>query len=208
LTDGVPEPSKVGDERAHFEESAYLEAAAVIAFERLERELIAHGAPRHLVRAARRAARDERAHARIVGDLAAARGGVARRPPRSPLPVRPLVTLAVENAGEGVARETYGALLAIHQARHALAADVRAAMACIADDEVRHAALARAVARWAERLLSPGERARVRRARRAAMRRLEVEARAPSPVYARDIGLPSARVARRMVEVLARSFAS
>ena len=51
-----------------------LEAASVDAFRELSRELRRFGAPRRLVRAAQRAARDERRHARRVRALAARAG--------------------------------------------------------------------------------------------------------------------------------------
>jgi hypothetical protein len=51
-------------------EAAWLEAASVDAFRVLRLELRAHSAPRRLLRAASRAARDERRHARAAGALA------------------------------------------------------------------------------------------------------------------------------------------
>ena len=65
--------------------------------------------------------------------------GVART--RSRAPRRP-VEIARENAEEGCVRETFGALLAAHQAAYACDPEVREVMTRIAGDELRHAALA------------------------------------------------------------------
>src|SRR5258708_38720960 len=55
-------------------DAAWMEAASVRAFQRLARELAAHGAPLELVREARRAARDEARHARVMTTLARRHG--------------------------------------------------------------------------------------------------------------------------------------
>jgi len=62
----APEPTNLG---AHFARMAALEAASVIAFRTLARELAFHRAPLALVRGCRRAARDEIRHARATGAL-------------------------------------------------------------------------------------------------------------------------------------------
>jgi len=141
---------------------AELEAASVPAFVRLGRELVAHGAPRALVRRARLAAAEEVRHAQIVGALAR-RFGVTPRWPRVPVGcVRPLEHVARENAMEGCVRETYGALVARYQAVHAREAVIRNVYGRIAVDEARHAGLSWDVARWADRRLSRAERRRGR----------------------------------------------
>ena len=128
---------------------AYYEEASVIAFERLADVLEADGAPTELVERARRAATDERRHARTFRRLARTRGAVVRRAradDRRPT----LLDLAIENAREGCVRETYGALVALHQAEHAEDAELRAAFAGIAGDEIAHAALSWELAAWFE----------------------------------------------------------
>ena len=152
--------------------AAWLEAASIHAFRRLARELRAHGAPRELVDAARACARDEARHARTMARLARARGAVVPRVRVDETGVRDLESVARENAVEGCVGETYGALLAIWQAEHARESDVRDAMHAIAPDELRHAALAWAIASWADARLSEGARARVRDARDVAVRDL------------------------------------
>jgi hypothetical protein len=184
--------------------SAALEAASVDAFAILAEELRAHGAPARLVRAARRAGRDEVRHARMMSALARrARVHLGScKPPGKHAP-RSLERIALENAKEGCVREAYGALLATWQSVAAADPKVRSAMHHIAEDETRHAELAWAIARWAERRLDARARARVARARRDAATELDAELRVPpSPALARALGLPGAARARWMARVL------
>jgi hypothetical protein len=80
--------------------------------------------------------------------------------------------MATENAVEGCVRETFGALVAHHQAAHASDPVIASAMRTIAEDETRHAALAWAIARWADARLDERARVRVARRRRKEVRRL------------------------------------
>jgi hypothetical protein len=185
---------------------AHLEAASVVAFRRLRRELASFGAPRALVRAAARAARDEARHARVTSALARRRG--AKAPPvrtgraRGP---RSIEDLAVENAVEGCVRETYGALVATRQASRAEDPRVARAMARIAEDETRHAALAWAIAEWAAPRLGDAGRARVGRAIAGAIAALRCDAGSGTSPAARALGLPDAREARALVDAFAAS---
>ena len=184
---------------AFFAHVAHLEAASVDAFEILGSELSAHGAPRSLRRAARRAARDEVRHARAMGTFARRAGARIQRPRvRRPAAPRPLLDIALENAREGCVRETYGALVALWQAEHALDPRVRAAFATIAREEARHAALSWRVAAWAEERLSPAEREMVRDARARTAVELSSELRREPPEVLAPLGLPPARVAERL----------
>jgi hypothetical protein len=117
--------------------------------------------------------------------------------------VRPLEAVATENAIEGVVRETYGATVALWQARHARDTEVRRALAAIAEDECRHAELSRRVARWAWRRLSPEARVRVRRATAEAVAQLtrEVE-HEPEPAVREQLGVPCARDASRLLAMV------
>src|SRR5262249_18706716 len=105
-------PSTLG---AYFADAAHLEDASVHAFRRLRRELLAHGAPPRLLRAAERAARDEIRHARLTGRLARRFGGDLCRARVKKLATRPLDEVAIENAVEGCVRETFGAMVATFQ---------------------------------------------------------------------------------------------
>jgi hypothetical protein len=184
-----------------------LEAASVDAFRVLARELRHHGAPKSLVRAAERAARDEIGHARAAGALARRWGVMPRAPRVEPRPVRSLEAIAIENAVEGCVRETFGALLATHQARAAASPRLRETFSRIAKDETRHAALAWRVAQWLDGRLDGEARARVRAARRAAAEGLVRSARAESHRdWCEWIGLPGAGVAERMADQMRASL--
>ncbi len=165
-------PSGIG---RHFADMAYLEAASVCAFERLEAELVSLGAPKRLQRAACRAASDEVRHARVMTALAHRYGATSAVPRVQKARARSAERIARENAVEGCVRETYGALLATWQS--ALAGDHRIARAMrqIARDETRHAALSWDIAGWLEPRLSPAARRRVEAARLRAAHELSTE---------------------------------
>ncbi len=183
--------------------AARLEAASVMAFHVLERELTLHAAPPALVRAAARAAEDEVRHARVTRRLALrfgsrpARARVAKRSPRA------LREIAIENAIEGCVRETFGALVATWQSRAAADVEIAQAMRRIAVDETRHASLGWRVARWANPMLDPDERSAVARAKRDAIDELRAEIdRDPPEAVVALAGVPCARDARRMFDAL------
>jgi hypothetical protein len=186
---------------AYFANTAHLEAASVFAFERLARELSELGAPDALVEAALRSARDEIRHGALVGALARRFGGEPSEARVAEPPPRGRYAIALENAVEGCVRETYGALVAHHQA--ALASDpaVAATMGGIAEDETRHAELAWQVAAWLEPQLSAAEQHELARAQREAVARLsrEVAREELSAADAARIGWPSASVATALV---------
>jgi hypothetical protein len=190
----------------YFAEQARLEAASIDAFRILRDELVGLGAPRTLVRAARRAMRDEARHARRVGGLARRFGGKQRPAMVETRAPRSLEQIAIENATEGCVRETFGALLATWQARNAADPDVRSAMLRIARDETRHAALSWQVAAWINSRLAPEERRRVERARHAASLELLQQLQNEAPPWARAAGLPDSHTATRMGECVMQSL--
>ncbi len=188
---------------SHMAMSAWMEAASVTAFERMAAELAAHGAPRALVQAARRAAADEVRHARTMTRLSLSHGVTPPAPRVRKRDVRSLEAVARENAVEGCVRETYGALLATWQAEHAEDAGVRRAMQTIARDERRHAALAIAVASWIEPRLDDRARRRLDRAKQRAVSSLQEEvAREVDPSLVHTAGLPTAAVATKLHDAL------
>ena len=189
---------------AYFVVASYLEGASVHAFRRLTRELGAHGAPAHLVRAARRALRDEVRHARVTSRLARRFGGIPVRAAVAPMPTRDFETVAIENAIEGCVRETYGALVATWQASHAADAEVRRAMREIARDETRHAALSWRVAKWAWPRLDALARARLVAGCRDAVESLRRDA-TPAGV-ANEAGLPGAAERAALLAALESSL--
>jgi hypothetical protein len=188
-------PSPVARFLAHV---AHLEAASVVAFERLAAELRAHGAPDRLVRAARRSAREEVRHAEVTGRIAE-RAGASPGPvavDASPA-LRSLEALALDNAVEGCVRETYGALVGMHQAEVARDPEVRREMETIARDETRHAELSWEIAAWLDGQLDEAARSRVRRARDHAVEDLFLEIAAePHPALVAEVGLPTAAQGR------------
>ena len=190
----------------YFAQMARLEAASVDAFRHLRRELVAHRAPRRLIRAAERAARDEVRHARMTHALALRYGAnrVVAQVRRQP--VRTLEEIAVENAVEGCVREAFGALVAHWQSVAALDRVVRRAMARIASDETRHAALAFQVDAWLGSRLDATARARVQSAKAQAASALVLNAPIPSVVRA-ELGLPSAAQSRDLAEQFSRLVA-
>jgi hypothetical protein len=181
-----------------FADAARLEAASVFAFERLEAELRGYRAPRTLVRDARRARNDEVRHARMTRRIAKKNGAIpaavrVRRPSD-----RSWIDFVKENAIEGCIRETFGALVATYQAKHATDEHIKAAMRVIAEDETRHASLAWRVAKWAEDKLSAEQIAEVRALQIAEVRRMACSlSTEDSPMAA--AGLPGRNESLRML---------
>ncbi|MEA2753602.1 MAG: hypothetical protein QOI41_7745 [Myxococcales bacterium] len=188
----------------HFASMATLEAASVVAFRRLHRQLAAYGAPRELLERIRKAARDEVRHARATGILAKKYGVTPAAPQLGACDESPsLFAIALENAREGCVRETYGALVAHLQTTRAGDADVRACMAAIADEETEHAALSWDIAAWIEAQLDEEQRAHLAAERRDAFATLARDVAVPvNAQVARISGIPSACDALRMLEGL------
>lgn len=189
---------------AYLVEMARLEAASVLAFKHLRRELVAHRAPRRLVRAAERAARDERRHARTTRALARRDGGTPVPPTVERVALRGLEAMATENAVEGCVREAFGALVAHWQSVVAGNPVVRAAMARIARDETRHAVLALEVQAWLRGRLDAPARWRVDDARRRAIDSVLAGAEEPAAALRTALGLPTRRQSRALAERMAQ----
>lgn len=157
------------------------EHASVASFSRFNLELLALGAPAHLLAASTRAIGDEIAHARIAWGLAGALAGT--RPGAGPLAVDRALDRSSDPEAvllaairEGCLNETVCAAQARAAAEGAADPQVRALLARVADDEARHAELSWAFVRW---LL--GERPELASAARAAF-----AAWSPGPAPARD----------------------
>ncbi len=191
----------------HLSDAAHLEAASIDAFALLGRELREHGAPRRLLRAAGRARRDERRHARVSAALARRFHAAVEPVVVEAKPKRSLQELALENAIEGCVRETWGALVVLHQAEHATEPLIRAAARRIAKDEVFHASFSWMLDEWYRPRLSPAARRRVRRARHDAVSDLERELASEMPEADRKrLGLPARVAARAMLRELDESL--
>lgn len=197
--------ARTGGVGEYFASMATLESAAVVAFRRLHRELVAHGAPRALLARVRNAIKDEIRHARSTTALARKYGVTPAAPTiGAAKSERSLMEIARENAREGCVRETYGAIVAQHQVLRAADDDVRACMLAIADEETQHAALSWDIASWIESKLDDAQRAELAQERRAAIAELagELEANVDEDV-ARATGVPSAKDAIALLDGIA-----
>jgi len=195
---------------ACFSEIAYMEAAAVLAFDVLEGQLRDLGAPAALLERAARAKADEVAHAAITERLAHRFGQPPTTPRVDGTPEHsaetPLFRLALENAVEGCVREAYGAVVAAYQGAKASDPEVRAAFARIALDEAEHAELSFDIDAWLMPLLDADQRRRIEAAKTQAWIDLaaacDVE---PAPEVVRVAGIPTAREARALLAELAKA---
>ena len=160
---------------AYFASAARLEAASVTAFRRLHDELALHDAPQELLDGARAAEHDEVRHTRAMARLARRHGVRYVRPRVSEVAPRSLEDVARENAVEGCARETFGALLATWQASQIADPELAETFGTIAADETRHAALSWSIAQWSLTQLGPDARARMESAWQSAIASLLAE---------------------------------
>lgn len=192
---------------AYLTELAALEGASIAEFARLRDELRAHGAPRDLVRGAEAARRDEILHARLTQRLVRAFGGRPSRVRVEPRAQRTLEELAIHNAVEGCVRESFGALSATWQARHATHPDIARAFARIAEDETRHAAFSWELAAWLETRLDARAAARVANARAHALDELaSAQAVAPEARVAALAGVPTVAIAQHLLAQMGDLF--
>ncbi len=197
------QPSGNGSLPAYLASMAHLEGAAVLAFAELACELERFGAPVSLLERARKAQADEVRHAAIMGAHAERRGARPVAARALPHAYGSLLDLALHNAEEGCVRETYGALVALHQAACAGDDGLRADLASIADDEVSHAEWSKDLDTWLGTQLDEAGRAQVRAAKVRALATLEAQiAEEPSPELTRLAGLPTAAAAAQLLRGL------
>ena len=205
LPDGIAAIGTVcGDAVArHLAHLAWLEGAAVVAFERLAVDLQRLGAPAQLVERALAAAQDEVDHASCMGALAATYGVAVPSVDVAPHQERSLFEVALENAVEGCVRETYGVVDALYRSKQAPSAEIRALFERIAADETRHSALSFDIAAWANPLLSPTDALTIATAAHAAHHALKSELQGERPdVVQHQLGAPSAAAAVAMADTL------
>jgi hypothetical protein len=196
----------VGKHLAHM---AWLEGAAIHAFERLVIDLEQHNAPADLITRAKRAVVDEIDHATRVGALAQRFGATIPDVVVAPHTARSLYDVALENAVEGCVRETYGVVDALFRSQQAQDAQVRQLFAGIAEDETRHAALSWDIAAWAETQLSNDESTRIQTAAIAAHDELGRQLRTGRPdVVRQQLGAPPAHAAVAMAHALRERLAA
>jgi hypothetical protein len=175
----VPEPSELraavdaldpevrGRLAASWAQAALDEHASVASFSRFSLHLMAVGAPPELLEGAHRAAIDEIRHATLCFDLAT----VYADEPLSPGPLEmsgdvlgplDLASVAAAAVIEGCVGETVATLEAKEALDRAGPTPVRNALAVIARDEARHAALAWRFVAWALEQGEPSVEAAVR----------------------------------------------
>lgn len=153
---------------AHYTELGLMEHASIAAFARFMLQLLALGAPAHLVEATERALADETVHARLCFGLASAYAGHDVGPGRLAMDGvfgeshdGPTAWLDVVRCA--FAEACIGETLAVADADAALDAArdpaVREALARIRADEGRHAELGFRFVRWALETASPEHRA-------------------------------------------------
>jgi len=171
------------------------EFASVLSFAMLARELTELGAPARLADRCLEAARDEIRHGAMMMQLAKARGGRITLPRFRTPTTRDAHAIALENATEGCVNETWLALQAHHQAKHAADPEIRAVMAVIADDETRHAELARDIAAWLDTQIDETERQAIQAALERAW---ETPPREVPDVVATRAGLPDSSLRRAL----------
>jgi hypothetical protein len=188
---------------------AVMEQVSITAFMELAAQLEARGAPVELVTRCRAAARDERRHVELLVSLGAVRPTAAIEPAAA---TTSLFEIALHNAVEGCATETWAALRVRHQAEHAPDPRVRTAFARIADDEARHAQLAWELHAWFIELLEPTHAREVEAARAQALARLESTASQQAlavPRMVREaLGLPEPRLAAALASDFGRRLAA
>jgi hypothetical protein len=139
-----------GEDSARWVREGMFEHGSIASFARLMLDLLAVGAPMHLVEAAGRAALDEVKHARIAFGLASAgRRAVGPGPLRTEARHTPtLESIVREAVADGCIGET-AAALALREEAGAHDARVGALLDEMAEDEERHAELAYATVAWA-----------------------------------------------------------
>lgn len=190
----------VGD---YLAEAAFLESAAIVAFEQMADALRSFGAPARLVRAAESARADEIRHARTMTILAHHYGARPVDVEVAETPAHTVESLAIENAVEGCVRETYAVVRAMWQSQNAEDGRIRSALSMIAREELRHAELSWDLDKWLMKQLDAKARTRVEDARRRAIEELRYElGAAPHPEVVRAAGMPDVHVGLRLLDEL------
>jgi len=156
---------------------AHLGAAALIAFEELAIRLVSIGAPTALVRRCHGAAADQRLHVRLLAGVAHRRGVSVPDPKNQKVPAS-LFEVALDNAAEGCAGDTWAALVAWARSERAQTTELRRIFRRIATDKTRHGQLAWDLDAWLMPRLSVRQRAEVDAARNGALRELQYLIRA------------------------------
>jgi hypothetical protein len=201
-TDTIDPLREVGEFFAHL---AYLEEAAVTAFEYLVKELEAYNAPTELVQIAKDGITEEIEHAKLMQQLALRYGGTLKPVEVEPFALRSLADIAIDNAKEGCIRETFGSLFAMWQSMTSEDEAVKVTMERIAHEESRHGALSWGIDSWIQPLLTEEQRTQCTQARQEAVAQLQSEIlQEPSESMQRFAGVPTAAQAQQLYDLLQR----
>lgn len=186
---------------------AAYEAASVVAFEHLKKELEKHNAPRALLNRIESAANDERRHAIQVAALAARYGHQADDFHIEPVSFRDLESIAIDNMQEGCIGETWGALIGLYQAEKAADPAIAETMRSIALEEVEHASLSWAVHDWIVPQLDKKAIDRVNSIKQKSLAKLIEKASVPADQnHVLLAGLPEVAVAKQLADKLVQSL--
>ena len=201
--DEVIHPSSLQEVGAFFAELAYLEEAAITAFQYLHQELQAYEAPQALIEQAHKSIQEEIEHATLMTMLAKGYGSTPEPVQVASFSLRPLIEIACENAKEGCIREAFGALLAMWQAEHTEDKAVQAVMNRIAYEESEHAALSFAIDEWVRPLLSADELLQLEDAHNQGRESLYTElSKEPSKALVQFAGFPTVSEAQTLFQAL------
>lgn len=188
---------------AFFAELAFLEDAAVTAFEYLVEELKAYSAPAPLIALATQAIGEEQEHVELMTALAQRYGATPQRATAAPFQLRPIAEIAIENAREGCVRESFGSLLGFWQSIASEDPAVRGIMDRIAYEESHHGALSWAIDEWLKPQLSGTDLDRYQQAHAQAIEEIQREIQnEPSEAMRRYAGFPTAAQAQDLFSQL------
>jgi hypothetical protein len=174
---------------AYYAKSAQLEAASVIAFVQLAKQLQGFGAPTELLERCLSAAKDEIHHAQMLATVAKQRKETIPRIVMEETS-EDILTIAIHNACEGCIFETWSALEAALKSDRA-EPSLRGMYAQIAADEMKHAQLSWDIHAWLVQQLSPQQIAIVEENRSQALARLQQQIPVRIKAMPAELGLSS-----------------
>ena len=192
---------------AWFARANHAEHSSVFAFAQLRRDLIQLQAPKHLLQKIDTAICEEAQHTSMMGDFARAnQGHLIEVQFDGFLDSRSLWDIAVENLLEGCINESYAALQALYQSRHAQTDFLKACFAKIATDECKHAEIAREVHQFLLPLLTKQQREELQCLQLQQWNKLQKAVSEQAiPTDLKILGLPSPEKASFMVQELSKA---
>jgi hypothetical protein len=187
----------------YFSRAYHAEASSVAAFLQLRAELKSHGAPIELQNRCLSAAIEEVHHARMMNQLLQDSGGCSQPLSFGTLPKRSLYELALDNAVEGCVFESYSALKALYQARHATDERIVFVMKVLSKDELGHAQLSWDIHHYLMTKLSKTEQRAISNAQRKALQDVNHQAQLEFNLpQSSSLGFPPITVAESFAQKL------